>query len=235
MIMMIILIKIYSKFITLLMKKLSICFLLVIYGSISFAQKNVIFNDDFEGYKNEWQQIKNSEFIVKQDQGKLLFSKANNNRIINGCLWYKKTIPNFNTEQNFSIEFEAKSKSSEFKDYFFDIQWGKLQEFDGVRKTAIYQIDFNADKVRLSRLVKPNNWQYFAWSDQLLDQSLSKFSMERNVSNKFEIIQQDGTLLIKINGILVYKLPIEVQNGSEIGFQNCLKSEWELDKITIKQ
>lgn len=218
------------------MKKAILSLLLIlIFTSISFAQKNVIFKDDFEGYENDWQQIKNNEFIVKQDKGKLYFSKANNNRIINGCLWYKKTIPNFNTEQNFSIEFEAKSKSSEFKDYFFDIQWGKLQEFDGVRKTAIYQIDFNADKVRLSRLVRPNNWQYFAWSDQLIDQTLSKFNIERNVSNKFEIIQQDGTLFIKINGILVYKLPIEVQNGSEIGFQNCLKSEWELDKITIKQ
>ncbi|TKC01391.1 hypothetical protein [Pedobacter cryotolerans] len=217
------------------MQKLIICFLMIIYGSVSFAQKNLIFSDDFEDYENDWQEIKNKEFVVKQNQGKLFFSKANNNRIVNGCLWYKKTIPNFNTGQNFTIEFEAKGLSSEFKDYLFDIQWGRLQEFDGVRKTAIYQLDFNTNRVRLSRLNKPKNWEYFRWSNELIDKSFSEFSLEYNILNKYEIIQQDGTLMVKINGKQVGKWIVEPLDGSEIGFQNCLKGEWELENIIIKQ
>lgn len=207
----------------------------VLFSSMAVAQQKTIFNEDFEGYDNDWKLISNKEFKVKQEQGKLTLSKANKNKIINGCMWYKKTIPDFYTDKKFAIEFEGNSISSEFETRFFDFQWGKIQEFDGVRKTSIYQLDFDFNRVRLAKFELQKGWKYFEWSDQLGDSSLSGFSLERNVFNKFEIIQNDGILLVKVNGKLVYKKSIEVISGNEIGFQQCLKGEWQLDNLVIKQ
>jgi hypothetical protein len=202
---------------------------------VASAQQKVIFKEDFEGYDNDWKLVDNKEFTVKQEQGNLSFSKQNKNGDNNGCLWYKRTINDFYTNKNFSIEFEANSISSESTWGCFDIQWGKIQEFDGVRKTSVYQLDFGLDKVRLAKFDLSKGWKYFKWSSELMDNSLSGFSLDRNVFNKFEITQNDGILLVKVNGKLVYKFQIEPQIGSEIGFQQCLKGEWQLDNLIIKQ
>ncbi|TCC87385.1 hypothetical protein EZ428_22060 [Pedobacter frigiditerrae] len=217
------------------MRNVSLVFLFVFIScSITLAQQKTVFKEDFEGYDNDWRLVNNKEFKVKQEEGKLAFSKANLNKVMNGCLWYKKTINNFYTDKNFIISFDANSISSEFN-RAFDVQWGKLQEFDGVRKTSIYQLEFSMNKVRLAQLDRPKNWLYFKWSDELMDDSLSPFQLERGKFSKFEIIQENDLLLVKVNQKLVYKMPLKVLSGSEIGFQHCLKGEWELDNLIIKQ
>lgn len=220
-----------------ILMKVKVLVLLVFLGfSTCFGQQNVILKEDFEGFENNWQFINTKEFKVNQEAGKLSIRKATENRIMNGCMWYKKTVPSFNTDKNFSIEFEAKSITSEFASSCFDFIWGKIQEYDGTRKLSIYQIDFNLTKVRLAKFDLFKGWKYYEWSNELKDSSLSAFKIERGNFNKFEIVQKDNIIMVKVNNTLVYKMPIELQNiGSEIGFQQCLKSEWEIDNIVIKQ
>lgn len=217
--------------------KVKVLVLLVFLGfSTCYAQQNVILKEDFEGFENNWQLINTKEFKVNQEAGTLSIRKATENQIINGCMWYKKTIPSFNADKNFSIEFEAKSISSEFASNCFDFIWGKMQEYDGTRKLSIYQIDFNLTNVRLAKFELFKGWKYYEWSNELTDSSLSVFKIERGNFNKFEIIQKDNIIMVKVNNSLVYKMPIELQKiGSEIGFQQCLKSEWEMDNLIIKQ
>ncbi|WP_316767436.1 hypothetical protein [Pedobacter frigiditerrae] len=218
------------------MKCLSLVFLFVCVSSlITEAQQKTIFKEDFEGYDNDWKIVNTKEFKVKQDDGKLTISKASLNKVMNGCLWYKKTIPNFFTDKNFNIQFEANTISSQSESFGFDIQWGKLQEYDGVRKTAIYQLDFTLDRVRLSRFDLERKWKYYRWSNEIGNDEISAFSIKRGVFNKFEILQEDNMVFVKLNGKLVYKMPIEYQIGNEIGFQQCLQGEWQFDNIIIKQ
>ncbi len=203
--------------------------------SISVAQQNLVFKEDFESYDNDWRLVNSKEFQVKQDDGKLIISKTNKNSINNGCLWYHKTIPDFYTDKDFAISFEAKSISSEADWRCFDFQWGKMQEYDGVRIKSIYQLDFALTKVRLAKFELNKGWKYFSWSDALFDNDVVRFSIKKDTFNKFEIIQQDGQVMVKVNDQLVYKQPILVQVGSEIGFQQCLQGEWQLDNLVIKQ
>jgi hypothetical protein len=207
----------------------------VLFSAVSIAQQKIIFNEDFEGYANDWTLVNNEEFNVKQEAGKLSISKTNINRVANGCLWYKKTINGFDTAKDFNIEFDAKSISSETESVYFDIQWGRIQEFDGVRKKSIYQLDFGNNNVRLAKFASGKNWKYYSWSKDLYDQTLSEFIITKDVFNKFEIRQIDGVLSVWINKKLVYKMSIDYLVGSEIGIQQCLKGEWELDNLIIKQ
>ncbi|KQC00090.1 hypothetical protein [Pedobacter sp. Hv1] len=203
---------------------------------IANAQEKVIFKDDFEGYDNDWKLVNNKEFEVKQENGILSIKKATENKVINGCLWYKKTIYDFDVTKNFSIEFDANYLSSEADFRVFDIQWGKIHEADGVRRTTIYQIDFGATAIRVNKFDLHKGWTYGKWSYQLRDETLSKFNIKSGTFNKYQIIQQDGMLMVKMDGQLVYKVPIEpLLIGSEIGFQQCLKGEWQMDNLVIKQ
>ncbi|HTM97724.1 MAG TPA: hypothetical protein VL088_03230 [Pedobacter sp.] len=218
------------------MRNVALVWILVLLQSaICAAQQRVIFKEDFESYDNDWKLVNSKEFQVKQEDGKLLIIKTNKNSVHNGCLWYNKTIPDFFTDKNFSISFEAKSISSEADWNCFDFQWGKIQEYDGVRIKSIYQLDFAFTKVRLAKFELNKGWKYFSWSDAVFDNDLMRFSIKRDSFNKFEIIQQDGLVMVKVNDKLVYKQPISPQVGGEIGFQQCLQGEWQLDNLVIKQ
>lgn len=199
------------------------------------AQRKTIFKEDFESYENNWLIVDQKEFTVRQDSGKLYINKATKNEISNGCLWYRKTITGFNADKNFSISFDGKSISSEFNLGCFDFSWGRMHQFDGVRKLDLYNLDFRLNRVRLGKFQLGKGWEYFQWSTDLRDSSLTNFDIQRNVFNKFEIIQQDEVLMVKINNKLIYKLLIKPQVGSEIGFQQCIQSSWELDNIVIGQ
>ncbi|RZJ99322.1 MAG: hypothetical protein EOO43_26855 [Flavobacterium sp.] len=215
----------------------NILFIFLVLASLSVgAQRNILFQEDFEGYVNDWELVNDEEFVVKQDSGKLYISKANQNSVKNGCLWYKKTISKFDTSKDLSIKFDANAISSESENGGFDIQWGKIYEADGVRIKSLHQLDFGVNKVRLSKFEMNNGgWTYYNWSDTLYDPSLDKFKAERNTSHKYEIIQKGKVLTVVIDGKLVYKIPIEPKTGSEIGFQRCLKGELLLDNLVIMQ
>ena len=208
---------------------LSICYIVSVH-----AQQNVIFKDDFSGYSNDWLLINEKEFVVAQTEGKLLISKKSQNRIMNGCMWYKKTVSGFDTSKDFTIKFDANVLSSE-STVGFDVQWGKLYEADGVRIKSIHQLDFGTNKVRLSKFELDKGWTYYAWSYQTNDDAVSSFITQNNTFNTYEIEQRGQMLLVKVNNVLVYKIAINPKIGSEIGFQRCLQGEFLLDNIEIKQ
>lgn len=201
---------------------------------LSYGQVQTVFKEDFENNTNEWLLVNDKEFLVALDSGKLTIQKNTNNRIMNGCLWYKKTIPNFSASKNFSISFEVKALSHEFDGWTFDFQWGKMQEQDGQRIISLYQIDFCVNKMRLGKFELSKGWKYYPWSNEVMGAE-SRFTVEQNKVSKYEIIQLDGFVLVKVNNNLVYKMAINPVIGSEIGFQQCLRSKWELDNLKIQQ
>jgi hypothetical protein len=56
-----------------------------------------------------------------------------------------------------------------------------------------------------------------------------------NRFNKYEIIQEDGFVIFKINDQLFFKQFASPIKGNAIGIQGCIKSVWEIDKIVVRQ
>jgi Secretion system C-terminal sorting domain len=48
-------------------------------------------------------------------------------------------------------------------------------------------------------------------------------------------VQQGGFIILKINDQQYFKQYANPISGNAIGFQGCLKSAWEIDKIIVKQ
>ena len=214
-------------------KMLTLVIFFVTYSS-SYGQQNIVFADDFAEYLKDWKLVNTKEFTVSQDSGVLSFKKKTNNRINNGCLWYKRTISNFYADRDFSIAFTANSLSSESASHLFDFQWGKMQEYDGIKRTVIYQLDFTLNKVRLGRFELHKGWKYYSWSNETTNPLISRFILERDSFNIYEIIQQEKLLIVKINAQVVYITTIEPLPGSEIGCLQGFKGEWQLDNLIIK-
>lgn len=53
--------------------------------------------------------------------------------------------------------------------------------------------------------------------------------------NKYELIQKNGFIYFLVNNIELLKQARKPIAGNNIGFQQCLKSAWEIDKIEIRQ
>ncbi len=199
------------------------------------AQQQVVFEDDFSDHLQDWKMVSTKEFTVNQNQEVLNFSKKTSNRINHGCLWYKKTVRDFYAERDFSISFSANGLSSESDTQLFDFQWGKIQEYDGIRRILIYQLDFTLNSVRLAKFESQKGWKYYSSSIEQTDKSINRFSLERNKFYNYEISQQAQVLTVKINDKIVYVIPIEPILGSEIGCLQGYKGEWQLDNLVIKQ
>ena len=183
-----------------MIKRISILAFALLWISFSQAQQQIVFEDDFSDHLKDWRLIRTKEFTVNLNDGVLNFGKKTSNRINSGCLWYKRTINQFFAERDFSIAFDAKGVQSESNTHLFDFQWGKLQEYDGVTKKLIYQLDFFKDKLRLGRFELRKGWKYYSWSTDLLNPSVNQFHLERDNFNHYEIIQKDNLLTVKING-----------------------------------
>jgi hypothetical protein len=213
---------------------LSFCF------STVFGQDKTIFSDDFaDGNKNNWRLIDNDEFTVKIKKHAISFDKKHKNKEKNGCLWYKKEIPNFQSNNDFKMTFDATIISC--GDIFngFDIEWGTLKDTSSKSriKTSLYQLDFSLSKVRLAKFddTSIHRWTYYNSSDYLKKDSTEHFRLKLGKKYKYTIEQIGSKLKVSINKIVVYEKDIEPQAGNCIGVQLCLKNNWKMKNLVIKQ
>jgi len=224
------------------MKLKVIPFVIIISGICNLASgHNLVFKETFSNNRNEWKIYNNKDFKVDIDKGKLYIEKLVKNRTSNGCLWYAKRIKNFDTSKDFSITFYAKVIDWDDVSNSVDIQWGKINDDRNKNKISndsLYQMDISESAIRLSYFTTKNYWTYYDWSYFLHFPGRQPFStaFKRNKFNKYEIIQKNNILTIKVNNKIVYLKTLDLLvKGSSIGFQQCLKSSWEIDKLIIKQ
>ncbi|MEJ6980074.1 T9SS type A sorting domain-containing protein [Pedobacter sp. P351] len=198
----------------------------------AFGQGRILLKDDFKDNKNKWALKKNSDFLVEIKAGALHLEKFEKNRQRNGCLWYGKTIPQLNTLKNFSITLFARFVSGGDIIELIDLQWGaRNKSVSGNITGGLYQLSFHRrGRVHLDYF--HTKWSYFVRKD--INPALLKDFDFTNL-NKYEIIQNNGFVILKVNDQEVLKQFTKPIPGNTIGFQQCLKSAWEIDKIIVRQ
>lgn len=207
-------------------------FFLLLIQLTSFGQETILLKDDFTDNKMGWRQRKDSNFRVTVKDGVLHLEKFQKNFTSRGCLWYSKTIQGLNTLNNFSVIFSAKFLSG--GDIFeeIDFQWGDMKrDVNGNSKANLYQVNFFLQgEVRLDHF--NSKWDYFP---KRSIKHLLGNNFDPHQINKYELIQRDGFIYFQINGVEVLKQKGDPVPGNSIGFLQCLKSAWEIDKIEIRQ
>jgi hypothetical protein len=203
--------------------------LILIFISISLCFGcSTLFIEKFSSNKNQWPLKRTKIFEVKIEDGKLKAEKFFKNKEEFGCLWYAKTIANFKTDLDFTIEFDVKI-TKELDDYnAFDFSWGLLG-----KDNIFYNFSFsNSGNFRFDMFSSPQNvrnrWKY---PPSIYRQEIIK----RDEANKIKIVQKSETCFIYFNGTLLFKEKVELIYGSQIGFQHCTKTAWEIDNLAIKQ
>jgi hypothetical protein len=200
---------------------------------VAFSQDKVLLKDDFRNNKNHWQLEHDSSFLVTIKNGSLILQKFKKNYIDRGCLWYRKPIEGFNTLNNFSITLYAKFLSG--GDIFdaIDLQWGNLEDNNrGGEAGGLYQLNLYY-KGELALNYFDTSWTYFV--KKQIKHSLDSLSFEPKKMNKYELVQLDGFVIFKINNVEIFKQLTPPIKGNSFGFQDCLKSAWEIDTILVKQ
>jgi hypothetical protein len=209
--------------------------LLSFFSSTAFSQKK-IFEDDFKNNKNGWKLRNDTNFLVDIKNGVLHIQKFQKNFVSRGCLWYNKKIDGLNTLNDFSITLYAKFISGGDIFDWMDFQWGNsLQPKDPLKRKTVtnglYQLSFiTTGEIKLDYF--DNSWSYFVRKNikTLLGE---KFDPKK--INKYEIVQKDSLVIFKVNDKEVLKHFCNPIAGNSIGFQQCLKTEWEIDRIVIRQ
>ena len=197
----------------------------------TFSQEK-IFEDNCNDNSKRWRVRNDSNFLVTVKDGVLHLEKFQQNFTSRGCLWYSKVIPGFNTINNFSVTFYAKFVSG--GDIFdaIDLLWGDMKkDATGRTNSNIYQLNFFLrGEVRLNHFnIK---WDY---PPNISIRHLLSKDFDAHSMNKYELIQKDGFVYFKINEVEVLKQKRDPIAGNSIGFQQCMKSAWEIDKIEIRQ
>lgn len=213
------------------MPRFFLCTLSLLYFSTltAFGQKK-LFVDDFSSNKHGWRTRQNSGFLVDIKNGALHLEKFEKNFTDRACLWYSKTIPGFNTLDDFSITFYAKYLSGGDILEQIDFQWGKPLE-GKLEVNHLYQLTFLLKgEVKLDYY--NNEWNYFVRKN--IKASLGKEFNPKQV-NKYTITQKDSFLIFSINDKEVLQQLYAPVKGNSIGFQQCLKTAWEIDKIVVRQ
>ncbi len=215
------------------MKPLISILLLFAFQKTVFCQDKILLADDFNNNSNHWKLVNDSNFLVEIKHGVLHIQKFQKNSIQNGCLWYSKPIDGFDTHENFSIAFYAKyiSGGDIFDD--IDLQWGKLNSEDTWRETpSLYQLSFMyRGEIHLNYFSK--EWTYLIRKDT--KDLLNGLAFNPYKINKYELIQKDGFVIVKVNDKEFFKQLTPPIDGNSIGFQQCMKNAWEIDKIIVKQ
>lgn len=207
--------------------------LLSLFFSVPCFSQKPIFFDDFNDNRNGWKQYRGEHSLVEVKNGVLHLQKFEKNFTDRGCLWYNKPIPGFNAAEDFSITFYAKYVSG--GDIFdeIDFQWGETtnRSEKGNILGGLYQLQILfRGEVHLNYFA--SKWTYFIRKD--VDQ-LSSNSFNPHKFNRYDLIQQDSFIIVKVNNIEILRQLYTPIPGDGIGIQGCLKSAWEMDKITIKQ
>lgn len=214
------------------MKKfLSLIFVLIT-GSAALCQDKTLLSDNFNNNKNGWRLQNDSIFLVDIDNGVLHLEKFRKARDYHGCLWYRREIKGLNTLQDFSITIFAKYLSGGDNIEMLDIQWGIWGNVIASKATSIYQLNFILKgDVKLDYFNKTWNYSLRYKAKEILDRNLYR----PGEYNKYEVVQKDGFIIFKVNDKQYFKQFAEPISGNTIGFQGCLKSAWEIDKIIIRQ
>jgi len=214
------------------MKKLIFLPFILLLGSASFCQDKLLLSENFNNNKNGWRLRYDSSFSVIIDKGVLHLEKLKKNFIDRGCLWLKKEIKGLNTAEDFSITIFAKFLSGGDIFDMLDIQWGAWDKVIASKVTGIYQLNFMLKgDVKLDYFNMQWNYTLRTKAKEILDKNL----YQPGKFNKYEIVQQGGFIILKINDQQYFKQYASPISGNAIGFQGCLKSAWEIDKIIVKQ
>lgn len=214
------------------MKRLILLQVILIINAAALCQNKVLLSDNFDNNKNDWHLQSDSLFLVDINNGVLHIEKFKKNRDAIKCLWYKKEINGLNTLRDFSITIFAKFLSG--GDIFdaLDVQWGTWDKVISSKATSIYQLNFLLrGEVKLDYFNKDWNYTLRTKAKEMLDRNLYR----AGEYNKYEIVQKDGFVVFKINDVQYFKQFANAISGNSIGFQGCLKSAWEIDKIIVKQ
>jgi hypothetical protein len=215
------------------MKKLIYCLLLTGITLPLFSQNKILLKDDFNNNKNKWTLQNDTDFLVTISNGFLHLEKKIKNFDRRGCLWYNRPIPKFNTAQNFSITIYARLVSGGDIFELFDVQWGYRNDSKRDRRSdSLYQLSFvPGSSAKLEYF--NSKWNYYVWKDSKTVLKAINFNAA-NV-NKYELVQKDGIVTFLVNDKELLKHAVNPIGGNSIGFQHCLKSVWEFDKIIVEQ
>lgn len=215
------------------MKKLIYCLLLTGITLPLFSQNKILLKDDFKNNKNKWTLQNDTDFIVNINNGFLHLEKKHKNWDRRGCLWYNRAIPNFNTAQNFSITIYAKLVSGGDIFEMFDVQWGYRNNSKNDRRSdSLYQLSFMPGSSTKLEYFNAK-WNYYVWKDAKA--ILKEINFKSGDVNKYEVVQKDGIVTFLVNDKELLKHAVNPIGGNSIGFQHCLKSVWEFDKIIVTQ
>lgn len=205
---------------------------LLLMAFTAICQDKVLLTENFKNNKNGWRTQKNASFYVDIRKGVLHLEKFKKNFDDRGCLWYRKEIKGLNTAADFSVTFYAKFLSGGDHTDMIDIQWGAWDKLIRSKITGIYQLNFLLKgDVKLDYFNMQWNYSFRYKAKEILNRNLYQPSQ----FNKFELIQKDGFIILNINDEQYFKQFAEPISGTAIGFQQCLKSAWEIDKIIVKQ
>lgn len=212
-------------------RSLFIAFLLITFKINSFSQNKIIFEDDFNNNKNDWQLRNDSNFLIEIKNGVLHLEKYQKGRIKTSCFWHHKTIPAFNTLHNFSITLVTRFLSNGNNE-LVNMQWGNRNNSSSEKKDYnFYSLGFMLQgEVKLNYF--DSNWTFFARKN--IKTILNEINFNPKQFNKYEYAQKDGFIIFSINNHQLIKQQCKPIPGNNIGFQQCLKSAWEIDKITIR-
>ena len=215
-----------------MIRSVFISLLLSVLQITSFGQDKVLLKEDFKDNRKMWQLKNDTNFLVNIKDGVLHLEKLEKNFTHRGCQWYSKVIPGLNTLNNFSLTYYIRFISGGDIIDMIDFQWGdKGKMVNGRLNSNLYQLEFfPRGEVRLNYF--NSNWNYFVRKDI---KTLLGAEFNSKKLNKYEIIQKDGFIIFSINNREVLKQLTKPIEGSSIGFQQCLKSAWEIDKIEVRQ
>lgn len=206
----------------------------VFFFTLAATAQKKIFQDDFKDNRNGWRLRHDSNFLVEIRNGALHIEKYQKNFVSRGCLWYNKSIPGLNTLEDFTVTIYAKFISGGDIFDWMDFQWGtRLQPVNRSKQNlagnSLYQLSFIiTGEVKLDYF--DNNWSYFVRKN-IKDALGERFDAHK--INKYEISQKDSLVIFKINNKEVLRHFCAPVAGNSIGFQQCLKTAWEIDKIIV--
>jgi Secretion system C-terminal sorting domain len=217
------------------MQKILFCFCLISLYTAAYSQPETLLEDDFKKNKNAWKLQKDANFLVDINNGVLHLEKFEKNFTSRGCLWYNKTIPGLNTLKDFSITMYARFVSGGDIFDMIDLQWGARDKTDvtgGRKKDSLYQLSFLLKgEVKLDYF--NYKWSYYVRKN--IKTILDSDEFKAGSFNKYELMQKDGFVIFSVNDKELLKQLYDPIPGNSIGFQQCLKSAWEIDKIIIRQ
>jgi len=191
-----------------------------------------IFEDDFSNNEHGWKLQDNKEFLVEIKDGVLHLEKFEKNFTSRGCLWQHQVIPGLNTQKNFSITIYARYlRGGDIID-MIDFQWGERNKKGQRIIGDLYQLSLLLSRGEAKLDYFNERWTYFVRKDikYIWEEGFRPREM-----NKYELVQKDSTVSFRINDREVLKQFCSPIPGNSIGFQNCLKCAWEIDKIVVRQ